>query len=149
MKRGVGPVHAAGVGLVVQLPTDVGGEDDGRVAEGHVALVILVLQRPGIQNLQEQLDRVPVRFLDLIEQQYGCGVLLDELGQRSGMGGVEALGYAEQLLVLLVAGIGAHVKPLERPVQGCSAQFGQEGLTDARRPGEDEQRPGRPAPRVG
>lgn len=60
-------MHAAGVGLVVKFAPGVGREDDCRVVEAYVPLMESVLQCAAVQELQEQVDRVKMRLLDLVE----------------------------------------------------------------------------------
>ena len=138
MKRGVGGVDSGLVGAVVERRAGVGGEDDHRIAKRHFLVGELVFQAPPVQYLQEKLDGVEMRLLNLVKEQKGIRVLGDETGQRTRLGGLVAGGKPDQLHVLLVIRVRGHVEPLEGAFQIGGAQLGQEGLAHPWRAGKDK-----------
>ena len=57
-------------GVLVDLPrAEVGGHDEHRVAEGH-RVAEIVGELPFLQNLQEDVEHIRVRLLDLVQKDH-------------------------------------------------------------------------------
>jgi hypothetical protein len=62
----------------------VGRHDDDHVAEIGLAPVV-VGQRPVVHHLQQDVEDVRVRLLDLVEQQHAVRLLGERLGQQAAL----------------------------------------------------------------
>ena len=62
----------------------VGGHDDDHVAEVGLAAVV-VGERAVVHHLQQQVEHIRMRLLDLIEQQHAVRMLGDRLGQQAAL----------------------------------------------------------------
>ena len=71
-------------GRLISLRARVRRHDDDDVAEIALAAVV-VGQRAVVHDLQQQIEHIRVRLLDLIEQQHAVRMLDDRLGQQSAL----------------------------------------------------------------
>ena len=141
MEGRVGCRDAGLVGTVVERGPGVRGEDDGRVPERHVPARELVLEVPGVQDLQEEVDGARMRLLDLVEEKEGGRVAGDEVGEQPRLRGLVARREPHEGEVGLVIRERAHVEALVGPLQRVGTQLREIRLSDAGRPREDEERP--------
>jgi hypothetical protein len=72
------------VALFIVSAPGVGGHDDDHVAEVGLAAVV-VGQRAVVHHLQQDVEDVRVRLLDLVEQQHAVRLLGDGLGQQAAL----------------------------------------------------------------
>ena len=66
------------------LRAGVGGHHDDHVAEVRLAAVV-VGERAVVHHLQQQVEHVRMRLLDLIEQQHAMRMLGDGLGEQAAL----------------------------------------------------------------
>src|SRR5579883_1863883 len=66
------------------VSAEIAGHDDNGMAEiNHMPLA--VCEPPVIQQLQQDIEDIRVRFLDLIEQDHAVRAAADRFGQLSGL----------------------------------------------------------------
>ena len=71
-------------GRAMSCAPGVGRHDDDHVAEVGLAAVV-VRERAVVHHLQQQVEHVRVRLLDLIEQQHAVRMLGDGLGEQAAL----------------------------------------------------------------
>src|SRR5437773_2283035 len=133
-----------------QEPSEVGGHDDHGVAEVHRP-ALPVGETAVVEQLQQHVERILVRLLDLVQQHDGVRAPAHRLGELSALVVADVSGrradqsrHGVSLLVL------AHVDPDHGPLvveEELRERSRQLGLPHARRP-EEHERADRPA-RVG
>jgi hypothetical protein len=64
--------------------TRIGGHDQDHVAEIDL-LAVVVGQLAVIHHLQQDVEQVRMRLLDLVEQQHAVGMLIDAIGQQPAL----------------------------------------------------------------
>ena len=126
-----------------QIPrADVAGHDQDHVAE--VALLAVVVgERAVVHHLEEHLEHVRVRLLDLVEQEHRVRRLRDRLGEQAAAIEADVAGRRADeprdgvpLLVL------AHVEADEPDAERLGELLGELGLADAGRAREEERADG-------
>ena len=125
-----GPIHLEGTG--------VGRHHDDDVAKICLAPVV-VRQRAVIHHLQQQVEHVRVRLLDLIEQQHRMWMFGDRLGQQAAL--VEsdvARRRADQSRNRMPLHVLRHVEADELHAHRNRQLARDFGLADARGSGEQE-----------
>ncbi len=125
---------------------DVRGHDHDRVAEVHRA-ALRVGQAPVLQDLQEDVEDVRVRLLDLVEQEHAVRLAPHGLGELAALVVADVAGRrADEARHRVLLHVLGHVDADHRVLvaeQELGERAGQLGLADARRAEEDE-RAGRP-----
>ena len=127
--------------LEQRLGADVGGHDDDRVAEVDLA-ALGVGQVAVLQDLQQDVEDLRVRLLDLVEQDHGVGLAADRLGQLAALFVADVAGRrADQRRHVVPLHELGHVD-LDQRVLGAEHELGQRlgqlGLADAGGAEEDE-----------
>ena len=128
------------------LAAEIAGQDDQRIAEiDHAALP--VGQPPVVEHLQQHVEHVAMRLLDLVEQHHLVGAPADRFGQHAAFLVADiARGRADQPGDRVLLHELAHVDAHHRAVvveQEAGKRLGQFGLADTGRAEEQEaaQRP--------
>ena len=124
-----------------ELRTEVRGHHDQRVAEvDRVALP--VGQPPVVEHLQQHVEHVRVRLLDLVEQDHLIGPPPHRFGQRAALVVSDVAGRrADQPRDRMLLHVLRHVDADERGLvveQVFGERLGELGLADAGRPEEHE-----------
>src|SRR5581483_11000303 len=124
-----------------ELAPDVRGHDDDRVPEVHHP-ALAVGEPPVVQDLEQDVEDVGVRLLDLVEQDHAVGPAPDRLGELAPLlvahvagGRADHPGHRVLLHVL------RHVEPHHGPLvveQELGQGAGGLGLADPGGPQEDE-----------
>ena len=128
----------------------VAGQDQQRVAE--VDRAALAVGEPAVvEHLQQDVEDLGVRLLDLVEQYDGVRPAPHRLGELAALVVADVAGRrADQPRHRVLLGVLAHVDADDRPLvveQEVGQRLGQLGLADAGR-AEEQERAGRPV-RVG
>src|SRR5262245_152998 len=152
------PVDHAGVGrleperrlLLDEAGADVRRHDDDRVLEVH-PVAEAVGQVAVLEDLQQDVEEIRVRLLDLVEQDDRIGVPLHLLGELAALFVADVSGRrADQLRHRVLLHVLGHVEADERVIaaeQEVREAARELGLADAGRPEEDEA-PDRPVGRL-
>ena len=123
------------------LRPKIGRHDDDRVAEIHRPAVP-VRQPPVLQNLEEHVEHVRVRLLDLVEQNDSIRPTPHQLRQLTAVVVPDIPGWrADQPRHLMPFAVLGHIQPNHRllvPKQELRQRARQLRLADTRRPQEDE-----------
>ncbi len=90
-----------------------------------------------VHHLQEDVEQVRVRLLDLVEQQHAVRMLVDRVGQQAALVVADiARRGADQAADRVPFHIFRHVEALERDAHDRGQLARDLGLADAGRPGE-------------
>src|SRR3954453_13838161 len=120
---------------------DVRGHDHDRVAEVDGA-TLGVGEAPVLEDLQEDVEDVRVRLLDLVEQQHAVGLAPHGLGQLAALVVADvARGRADQAADRVLLHVLGHVDPDHRLLvaeEELGEGAGELGLADPGRAEEDE-----------
>ena len=134
-------VEGLGEVILDHLRTHVRGHNDDRVAEIH-RTALVVGQPAVVEHLQQDVEDVGVRLLDLVEQHHGIGLAPHGLGQLAALVVTDVSRrrpdeprHGVPLLVLAHVDTRHHLVVVE---QELGQRLGQLGLADARRTEEDE-----------
>ena len=120
------------------LGAGVGGHDDDDVAEVGLAAVV-VGERAVVHHLQQQVEDIRVRLLDLIEQQHAVRVLGDRLGEQPTLVEADvARRRADQARDRVPLHVLGHVEAQELDAHRDRQLPGDLGLADAGGTGEQE-----------
>ena len=120
------------------LRPGVGRHDDDHVAEIGLAAVV-VGQRAVVHDLQQQVEHIRMRLLDLIEQQHAVRVLGDRLGQQPALVEAHVAGRrADQARHRVALHVLGHVEAHELDAHGNRELARDLGLADAGGSGEQE-----------
>ena len=120
------------------LRAGVGGHDDDHVAEVGLAAVV-VGERAVVHHLQQQVEHIRVRLLDLIEQQHAVRVLGDRLGEQAALVEADvARRRADQARHRVALHVLGHVEAQELHAHGDRQLARHLGLADAGGAGEQE-----------
>ena len=140
-------VVPAARGFLDEIGADVAGHDDDGIAEVDGA-ALAVREAPVVEHLEERVEDVGVRLLDLVEQDHGVRPAADGLGELAALVVANvARGRADQaghgVLLHVLGHVEAHHRVLvvEEELGKGSREL---GLADAGRAHEEE-RPDRPA----
>ena len=131
---------------VLDVPRpDVRGHDDDRVAEVHAAAEA-VGQDPVVEHLEQDVEHVGVRLLDLVEEHDGVRLAADLLGQLAALLVADVAGrradearHGELLHVLRHVDADERVLAVEEVLRQPLREL---GLADARGAEEDERADG-------
>ncbi len=124
--------------LVHRLGAGIGGHDDDDVAEVGLAPVV-VGQRAVVHHLQQHVEDVRVRLLDLVEQQHRMRLLADRLGEQAALVEADiARRRADQAADRVALHVLAHVEADQLDAQDVGQLLGDLGLADAGRAAEQE-----------
>ena len=114
----------------------IGGHDEDGVAEIH-RLAVVIGQLPVVHHLQQDVEQVGMRLLDLVEQQHAVRMLIDRIGQQAALIVADiARGRTDQPADRMPFHIFGHVEPLERDSQDRRQLARDLGLAHAGRAGE-------------
>ena len=137
----VGPLEAESRFVLDRLGAGVGGHDQDRVAEVDVAAKA-VRQPAFFHHLQQHVEHVGMRLLDLVQQDDGVGPAANFLGQLAAFLEADvARRSADQAADVVLLHVLAHVDLDQRVVVAeheLGQRLGQQRLADAGGPGEDE-----------
>ena len=126
------------LGAAHLLGPGVGGHDDDDVAEIGLAAVV-VGERAVIHHLQQQVEDVRMRLLDLIEQQHAVRMLGDRLGEQAALVEADvARRRADQARHRVPLHVLGHVEADELDAHGDGELARDLGLADAGGAGEQE-----------
>ena len=123
------------------LGAEVGGHDDEHVAE--IDRAPLTVGEPSVvEHLQQDVEHVRMRFLDLVEQHDLIGPAPHRLGQRSAflvadIAGRRADEPGDRVLLHVLGHVDAHHRALVVEQEGRE-RLGELRLADAGRPQEHE-----------
>ena len=132
-----------GVALVIEddVTTDVARHDDHGVAGSREAAA-RVGEPTVVEHLQEDVEDVGMRLLDLVEEHHAVGSPPHRLGEEAALVAVDVAGRrAEQPRDRVLLHELAHVEARQRGLvveEKLRERLGQLGLADARRPEEEE-----------
>ena len=111
----------------------VGRHHDRDVAEVRLATVV-VGERPVVHHLQQDVEDVRVRLLDLVEQQHRVRVLGDRLGQQPALVEADVSGRrADQARHRVALHVLGHVEADQLDAHGVGELARDLGLADAGR----------------
>nr|GFD08814.1 hypothetical protein [Tanacetum cinerariifolium] len=92
----------------------IGGHDQDDVPEID-RLAVLVGQPPVVHYLQQDVEQVGMRLLDLVEQQHAMRVLVHRIGEQTALVEADVAGRcADQPADRVTLHIFGHVEPLQR-----------------------------------
>ncbi len=120
----------------------VGGHDDDRITEIDFSATA-IRQETLIKNLQEEIEHIGVRLLDLIQENHGVGIIAHLVSQNSpALGAHDSPGHADEFVhgnggVPVLGHVQAH-HLLFIPEKKFGQGFGQFCLAHARRAKEKE-----------
>ncbi|ABA48459.1 200 kDa antigen p200, putative [Burkholderia pseudomallei 1710b] len=135
---GFAPRREADRRLLHRLRTRVRRHDDDDVAEIRLAAVV-VRQRAVIHHLQQHVEDVRMRLLDLVEQQHAVRLLRDGLGQQAALVEPDVSGRrADQAAHRVTLHVFRHVEADQLDAERERQLARHFGLADARRAGEQE-----------
>ena len=116
----------------------VGRHHDDDVAEIRLAAVV-VGQRAVIHDLQQQVEHIRMRLLDLIEQQHRMRMLVDRFGQQTALVEADvARRRADQARHRVALHVLGHVEADQLDAERDRELARHFGLADAGRAGEQE-----------
>ena len=116
----------------------VGRHDDDDVAEVGLAPVV-VGQRAVVHHLQQDVEDVRMRLLDLVEQQHAVRMLGDRLGEQAALVEADvARRRADQARHGVALHVLRHVEADQLDAQAVGELPRDLGLADAGRPAEQE-----------
>ena len=131
----------AGDAVEQMLGSQIGGEDDHRIAEVHDPS-LAICQPPLIEHLQEGVPHLRIGLLDLVEQDHRVGIAAHGLGQLAALVIADVAGRrADEPGDAVALHVFGHVDAhhLAFVVEQLGGQgLGQLGLADAGRPEEEE-----------
>ena len=138
---GVGRLEAHRRLLLNEAGADVGRHDHDRVLEVD-AIAQTIREMAVLEHLQQDVEDVGMRLLDLVEQHHGVGIALDLLGELAALFVADVSGRrANQLGDRMLLHVLGHVEANER-VFAAEEELRQRarelGFADARRPEEHE-----------
>ena len=111
----------------------IGGHDQDGVAEID-RLAVVVGELAVVHDLQQDVEQVGMRLLDLVEQQHRMRVLVDRVGQQAALVVADiARGRADQPADRVALHIFGHVEPLQRDAHDRGELARDLGLADAGR----------------
>ena len=120
--------HVGGAGI--------GGHDQDDVAEIDL-LAVVVGQLAVIHDLQQHVEQVRMRLLDLVEQQHAMRMLVDAVGQQAALVEADIAGRrADQPRDGVALHVFRHVEADELDAEAGGELLGHLGLADAGRAGE-------------
>ncbi len=112
--------------------------DQHDLAEVSLAAVV-VRQRGVVHDLQQDVEDVRMRLLDLIEQQHGIGMLTDRIDEQAALFEADVPGRrADQTRDGVLLHVLAHVVAHELVAEMHGELLGELGLSDAGRTREEE-----------
>jgi hypothetical protein len=130
---GRGEAHGAGAHLA---RAGVAGHDQHHLAEVGLAAVV-VRQGGVVHHLQQDVEDVGVRLLDLVEQQHAVGVLADRVDQQATLLEADVAGRrADEPGDGVLLHVFRHVEARELVAEVPRELLGEFRFTDAGRAGE-------------
>ena len=114
----------------------IGGHDQDDVAEVDL-LAVVVGELAVIHDLQQHVEQVRMRLLDLVEQQHAVRMLVDAVGQKPALVEADIAGRrADQPRDGVALHVFRHVEADQLDAERGGELLGHLGLADAGRPGE-------------
>ena len=114
----------------------VGGHDQDHVAEVDL-LAVVIGQLAVIHDLQQHVEQVRMRLLDLVEQQHAMRMLVDAVGQQAALVEADIAGRrADQPRDRVALHVFRHVEADELDAERRRKLLRDFGLADAGRAGE-------------
>ena len=133
--QAVGEAHLAGEFNI--RSTDIGGHDDNRIFEINRS-ALRIGQSAVVQNLQQDIEHIGMRFFDFIKQNYRVRSAAHSLGQLTALLIAYITGSGtDQTRYGVFLHIFAHIDTDNRILivkQALRQSLGQLGFADARRP---------------
>ena len=114
----------------------IGGHDQDDVAEVDL-LAVVVGQLAVVHHLQQDVEQVRMRLLDLVEQQHAVRMLVDAVGQQAALVEADIAGRrADQPRDRVALHVFRHVEAQQLDAERRGELLGDLGLADAGRAGE-------------
>ena len=114
----------------------IGGHDQDHIAEVDL-LAVVIGQLAVVHHLQQDVEQVRMRLLDLVEQQHAVRMLVDAVGQQAALVEADIAGRrADQPRDRVALHVFRHVEAQQLDAERDGELLGDLGLADAGRAGE-------------